>query len=676
VTGRRSRNVWGRSSIHAALMVSVLGIVAVVAPVPSESDRAFYEHNRGRWVIPDCEGGDCFRPLVAAVLERLPGPSVVKWKTYAVLANTIGAVAVGRFCLLLGLSSTAGFAAMWLSALGTGSLYAVYDCFTSDSLMYMLGPLMAIGLWRGRYMRTGAVGAVGVFAKEFAAAPLWIFTVFAALERRWNAALRLFITSSAVTLVWLAMHASFIVLHNYRYGATTSADLLHGGYLSTWLGSMRLTGALTYLFTSFGALYLLWPVGFVRGSRRIRLLALAALPALAAFVYVEQPERALWNFHFIVVPLAAVCLQESPDWIVALFVACFGIANLRLGAQLPIRGAARVALLLSMVLGAVVATRAWFQFRTATNPARPVDMNAPVSALRSSTVIVFQGMLLASLLMSLFDVSVHRRPGVHFGVNQWGYRGSLAVAPHAGLRIAMVGGTAAFAARAPLADTVAAQLATEVNARQRWTGSGGPYANVDNIAEPGAGAASYVAALRDYAYLHPDIVCIYDGYESVSSPGALGRHRSIVFRLTGYLPRSPVRLLRGIESRVDVDPAPPFLDNRQNTTIDPSCGAASAAYCAAMVDAVRVALEHAKAVVVATPPYISSAHEVQQRSLGETLLREFKYESRFRYVDLGRTIDLSDRAKSEDGVQPTSLGARMIATRLGDTILELTPQLQ
>ena len=41
--------------------------------------------------------------------------------------------------------------------------------------MYMLGPVMSVWLWRGQYVRASLVGMVGIFAKELAAAPLWIF---------------------------------------------------------------------------------------------------------------------------------------------------------------------------------------------------------------------------------------------------------------------------------------------------------------------------------------------------------------------------------------------------------------------------------------------------------------------------------------------------------------------
>src|SRR4029079_18498732 len=126
----------------------------------------------------------CFRVLVAAVLEHLPGPGPVKWKTYAVLANAGAPPAGAQFCLLLGLSVPAAVAASWISALGSGSLYSLFDSYTSDPLMYLIGPLVAIAVWQGRIGRAGVISGIGVFAKEFAAAPLWIFAIMAALERR------------------------------------------------------------------------------------------------------------------------------------------------------------------------------------------------------------------------------------------------------------------------------------------------------------------------------------------------------------------------------------------------------------------------------------------------------------------------------------------------------------
>jgi hypothetical protein len=274
--------------------------------------------------------------------------------------------------------------------------------------------------------------------------------------------------------------------------------------------------------------------------------------------------------------------------------------------------------------------------------------------------------ILAVLVIALFDVRAHRRSDGKFGVNQWGYRGSLMATPHPGVQIAIVGGSAAFAARTAWPDTMPAQLVSDLNARLEWTKQGGPFASVANLAEPGAGATTYVATLRDYAYLHPDFVCIYDGYDNESSPGTLGRHRSIVFRLTGYLPRSPALLLRGPDSVTEAEPAPTPLP----PSTDISCGGSSAAYCSAMVETVRAGLQQGSDVVVAIPPYVSSPHETQQRSLAEALTREFGREARFHYVDLGRAIDLHDVSQSPDGLHPTPAGFRAIATRLSAAMLD------
>lgn len=631
-----------RPLLHAAAILIILAVVAAIAPAPRESNRNFYEESGREVLMPGCLGGDCFRPLIPVVLERLPGTSIVKWKAYAVLANAVGAFAMGQWCLMLGLSSTAALGAMWLAALGAGTLYSLFDAYTGDPLMYMLGPVMAIWIWRGRYARASVAGLAGIFAKEFAAAPLWIFMAFEALERRWRAAARLLFWASAVTLVWLATQASYMALENYAYGSTASADLLHGGFLATWLRSVGIGGAAAYLFTSFGALYLLWPLGLVQGGRELRLLALAAVPALAAFVYVEQPERALWNFHFIVLPLAAVVLQQISGWMLTVFVASFGVANLRWGAQLPIRNGARGALLVSLVIAAIAVVQTLRQTTVplCAEPRAATDRRiAPVRAwsLAAACLVVF-----ALLVNVLFDIRAHRQSNGRFGVNQWGYRGPLVGRPHPGAHIAIVGGTAAFAAQTAWPATLPAQLVSDINARLGWTRPGGPFASIANLAEPGAGARSYVTAIDDFAYQKPDVIVIHDGYDDESSPGRLGRHRSLVFRLTGYLPRSPLELLRGPSAAPNTDPTPatPLRND------------------AAMIAAVRAGLQRGSDVYVAPLPYLSAAHEAQQRSLAAELARTFAGEPRFHYVDLGHVSDVREAATQLAGAMLERIRAR------------------
>lgn len=353
-------------------MVAVLGVISAYTPIPRNTDSDLYQHLGRQVLIRDCNSIHCARVLVAVVLEHLPGPTGLKWKAYAAVANSVAALAVARFCLLLGVTAPAAIAASWICALGFGSLYTLYDTYTSDPLMYMLGPLIAVAVWQGRIGRAGLLGGVGVFAKEFAAAPLWIFTLLAALERRWRAARQLLGTAVVVTLIWLSTQLALRTLLNYSYGESASVDLWHGAYLALWLQGVHFSGALTYLFTTFSALYLLLPVGLAL-SRCNRNLALASLPAAAAFMYVEQPERALWNFHFIVIPIAVQVLQALPRWAMVAFAVSFGILNLRIGAQLPLQTPARVCLVVSLAIAAVAAIVSLSRMSRRPTPLEPIS---------------------------------------------------------------------------------------------------------------------------------------------------------------------------------------------------------------------------------------------------------------------------------------------------------------
>jgi hypothetical protein len=345
-----------------AAIAIVLAAVAAIAPKPwYGTDRGTYETVGRELVIPDCSELHCFRVLVAWPLESLPGPSLLKWKAYAVLANAGAAMAVGSLCLVLGLSSQASIYATWLSALGFGSFYTVFDCYTSDPLMFLLGPLLTAELLRGRRGRSTVLGSIGVLAKEFAAAPLWIYTLWTALRRNWDVALRSLLAASTVTMVWMALHVWLVVSHNYSYGGSASADLAGGGFLVRWYSLVGLRGAVMAVFVEFGALYVLFPFGLLRASRELRLLVVAAIPAAAALAYVQQPDRALWNFHFLVIPIAVLALENLPSWCVWLFIALFALANLRVGAQLPWVPPSLISLALSTLVAGVAAAVTMFK---------------------------------------------------------------------------------------------------------------------------------------------------------------------------------------------------------------------------------------------------------------------------------------------------------------------------
>ena len=337
--------------LQTAAVAIGLSLIAWLSPLPDRvTDRGVYEATAAQRIVPDCTDLHCFRVLVPWVLGAMPGPSLMKWKTYAVVCNTAAAVVVFQLCLTLGLRRRAAAFASFATAFGFGSLYTLHDSFTADPLMYTVGPLIVNELLREHVWTAGMVGTIAVLGKEFAAAPLYLVAAHAALARRWTLAARGLVAANAAMIVWLVLQLTLMLRFNYGYGNNPSTHLLSGGFLAPWLAQQSMRGIGSALFNEYGALYLLAPVGFSFASAESRRLVWLAVPIAAIFAYVQQPDRALWNFHFLVVPLAALVLERVPAPLAWLTLATFALANLRVGAQLSSAPAARLALAASVLL--------------------------------------------------------------------------------------------------------------------------------------------------------------------------------------------------------------------------------------------------------------------------------------------------------------------------------------
>lgn len=349
-----------RLAWFAAVAITLAGVSAI-APTPDRvTDRDTYEATAANLVVPDCSDLQCFRVLVPWVLGRIPGASVVKWKLYASAANAGAALAMFDLCLLFGLSRRGATLAAVASAAGFGSLYTLCDPYTADPLMYCLGPLMLRELLRDRIAVAGAIGAVGVLAKEFAAAPLYIFAAFAAVRAELPRVLRSLVAANAAFVVWLVLQIALMLAFNYSYAGSASTDLLGGGNLKPWLGKLSLRGVASAMLNEYSAFYILAPVGFLFADRRLRLLTLTAMPVAALFAYVQQPDRALWNFHFIVVPLGAALLDRVAPLLAWTTIVLFAATNLKVGAQWTFAPSARITLPLTMLAAAACVGAAWF----------------------------------------------------------------------------------------------------------------------------------------------------------------------------------------------------------------------------------------------------------------------------------------------------------------------------
>ena len=336
--------------VFVAIAVLLAAIAWSAPTLGTATDRGAYEATASRFIVNDCSDLHCFRVLVPWVLGPLPGSSIVKWKAYAVIANTLAAAAVYALSITWGLSAAAAVMAAVISAFGFGSLYTLFDPFTSDPLMYALGPFLVWLLLRDRVAIAGVFAAIGVLAKEFAAAPMLIFAAATAASGRWLAALRIIGFANVALIVWLTLQLVLIIKFNYSYAGNQSTHLLSGAYLGYWLSRQSWVVSAQAIYGEFAMLWLLAPAGWFLASAPLRRFAIASIPVALVFAYVQQPDRALWNFHFIAAPLAALVLDRAPAMAAWACIATFAAANFRLGGQLAFAPPARGSLVVSALI--------------------------------------------------------------------------------------------------------------------------------------------------------------------------------------------------------------------------------------------------------------------------------------------------------------------------------------
>jgi hypothetical protein len=262
-------------------LVAVLGVIAWATPLPTwVTDQGAYERMTREWLIPGCGDYHCFRVLVPWMLRLVPGPDWLKWKAYAVVCEALAATAMGRWVVALGFTPQVGRMLIWATALGSGSLYAIFDPYSSDALMHLLAPVLALLAYRSRFWIAGGIGAIGTLAKEFAAVPLYVIAAVRAQQGRFSEARDALAAAVAATLVWAAWQTALRVGLDYQTGPTYSANLLSGGFIWFWvthIGPGLIVISIASVFVGF---WILWPIGLAAGSPIVRQLTLGAVPAM------------------------------------------------------------------------------------------------------------------------------------------------------------------------------------------------------------------------------------------------------------------------------------------------------------------------------------------------------------------------------------------------------------
>ncbi len=336
------------------MLVVVLGAIASITPTPLHpTDADLYEAIGRDWFIRGCDELHCPRVLVPWILGLIPVASTIKWKATAVLCEAGAAWLMERWVLRLGAPPRAASQVMWLTALGSGSLYTLFDPHTADPLMHLLGPALMLLLFNSYLGAAILVSAVGIFAKEFAAVPLAVAGLTWFQQRRWAEMRGGWLGFLLVLAMWTVWMVVLRIAFGYSFGKNPSADFMGGGFLVHWLAQTPMWTLVGAIVMTLGVLWILWPAGLVFGPRPLTQLTLAALPCILLWCYLQQPDRALWNFAFVMMPAAAVVLANCAPPLGWGLVAAHAILNLRFGAQLEFLPQARFALTLAVGLALI-----------------------------------------------------------------------------------------------------------------------------------------------------------------------------------------------------------------------------------------------------------------------------------------------------------------------------------
>jgi len=284
------------------------------------------------------------------------------------------------------------------------------------------------------------------------------------------------------------------------------------------------------------------------------------------------------------------------------------------------------------------------------------------------------------------------------GVNLRGYRGPSLGRKQAGeKRVAILGGSTTWGFGLKAGQDFPAQLQTML-AQSPDALHAAPI-NVLNLGFNNDGAYSFKFTLKDYEYLEPDAILLYSGYNDLNEPNYfVYRHRSPLFVWTGYFPLLPSltvdkltvwkRQLAGQDNKTIFQPpdqkrieTSPRLQEQvgaltQNGQPNAQSSGATCPpewefYCHQIFETVALTLKQGKHIMVVTEPYISDKHLAQQQALRNMLVARFASDPNFRYLDLGRTVDLRDSSLCWDGMHLTEEGNRRIARAMVPAVTEL-----
>lgn len=286
---------------------------------------------------------------------------------------------------------------------------------------------------------------------------------------------------------------------------------------------------------------------------------------------------------------------------------------------------------------------------------------------------------LGLMLLIVADQVAHKRVQAMAGVNSWGYRGLVMPTKATGeIRIAVVGGDHGFGWGVAPKETTTAYLRGVVE-RRLAAGGVSTTTTAMNLSALGLPAPAYADRIAHYAYLAPDVICLYIDLTDRDEGATLPPSDSAIAALTGYVPMLPLLLrdkgqamtmagngaggsavgaLGGMMRRADrslyswVPRSVPLPVTRRE----------------ALDRAVDAALSSARAVVTVVPMPVGAPEWPAHREAIELFTMRAATEPRLRNVDLSAVDRLSDPQLRLDGYNLGAAGQSVAANAIAPAV--------
>lgn len=338
---------------------------AIVPGEPKLSDRNAYEYAGQHGLDPNCGFSVyCYRVLVPVVLEQIPIDATLRWRGYQVAANALaGTILAATVWQLAGGWPAAVFASVMVQS-SFGFTFAAYDPYSAEPAVFVFAAIITWCWVNNRIAGAFAAGLIGLFAKETVAlvsASTALAAVISRQPRQWPWWCA---QATVVMAVLLGFHWIMDTYFGWGITVNAAAQFSEGSWLAIWWQhNTSVVRKMFYLFMPFGFGWFYAAAGFRMAPAKLRQLALGAIAPMLALNYVQNPERALGNAFFVIVPLAVIALMRMPMALAVLAVVTNGALTAKVGTSTAWLPPASILLGPAAVSAAVVGWRLWLTER-------------------------------------------------------------------------------------------------------------------------------------------------------------------------------------------------------------------------------------------------------------------------------------------------------------------------